>query len=59
MLQDLPEVLEIEVSPEGQWKPSSGRYSWTDITDKLLPPLPEPIEVIANLSLITLHTSII
>lgn len=45
MLQDLPDVLEIEVSPEGQWKPTSGRYAWTNLTDPLLPPLPEPIQV--------------
>lgn len=52
VLQEFPDVLEIEVSPDGEWRPSTGRYPWTQITDPLPAPLPEPVMVQPPWSLI-------
>jgi hypothetical protein len=44
--QELRDVMEVEVSAQGQWRPRDGGYPWTKITDPLPAPLPEQAQVI-------------
>ena len=37
--QMLPDVMEVEVSPEGRWKPANSLYDWQDFRGDPLPPL--------------------
>ena len=43
--QGLPDVMDVEVAPNGTWRPANGRYPWSKITDPLPEPLPETQQV--------------
>ena len=38
-VQLLPDVMEVEVSPEGKWRPANSAYAWQDLQGELLQPL--------------------
>lgn len=44
----MPDVMEVEVSPEGKWRPANTPYPWQDLQGPVLQPLaqvkPEPGE---------------
>lgn len=33
-VQDYQDVMEVEVSPEGEWRPAGGRYAWMQVTEQ-------------------------
>jgi len=42
-LQVLPEVMEVEVSAAGEWRPKAGGYPLMAVTDPLGTPLAKPL----------------
>ena len=37
----LPEVMEVEVSPEGRWRPANMAYAWQEPQGEPLPAIPK------------------